>query len=85
LGLKYESEKRKHGGDRKSSAQNGHLKTSEKIAKEHGVSKNTVRRAGALVANLIKQKTNPNYPIKKGLRVKYRLQLPLITTQDLIW
>lgn len=45
LGKKYEREKQAHGGDREASSQNGNLKTSEKIAAEHGVSKNTVIRA----------------------------------------
>ncbi len=49
---------REHGGDRGNqytvaSSQNGNLaKTAEKIAAEHGVSKNTVIRAGALVAQI---------------------------------
>ena len=48
LGLRYRQEKKTQGGDRKSEKskpQNGDLKTSEKIAQQHGVSKNTVERA----------------------------------------
>lgn len=48
-GKRYEAEKREHGGDRKSSAQNDPLKddrprTSEKLATEYGVSEATIRR-----------------------------------------
>lgn len=53
LGMKYNREKLQHGGDRKSNAQSGHLKpTSERIAEEHNVSKNTVRRAGKFAEDL---------------------------------
>lgn len=45
LGLDYKLEKNTHGGQRKTSAQNDHLKTAERLAKEHGVSPATVRRA----------------------------------------
>ena len=54
IGKQYESEKASHGGDRKSeeaksSTQIGnlisHLKTSERIARENGISKNSVCRA----------------------------------------
>jgi len=53
IGKQYEAEKARHGGDRKSedvksSSQNGNLieneKTCERIAKENGISKNTVIR-----------------------------------------
>lgn len=56
IGKQYESEKASHGGDRKSeevksSSQLGNLisqmKTSERIAKENGISKNSVLRAEA--------------------------------------
>ena len=47
-GLQYKREKKKHGGDRKSeesSAQNEPLKkTAEKIAKQHNVSRETIKR-----------------------------------------
>lgn len=48
-GLRYRTEKKKHGGDRKSSDQNEHLieqkeRTAVRIAKELGVSEATVRR-----------------------------------------
>lgn len=51
LGKQYEAQKMTQGGDRKSKPQNGDLKqgerlsTSQKIAREHGVGKNTVERA----------------------------------------
>lgn len=45
LGLDYKLEKSTHGGERKSSVQNDHLKTADRLAKEHGVSPATVRRA----------------------------------------
>jgi len=43
-GKLYESRKLSHGGERKSSAQNEHLKTAEQIGKEYGVNQATVRR-----------------------------------------
>lgn len=47
LGRRYEAEKKKHGGDRKSNPQNGELiSTADRIASEVGVGKNTVERAG---------------------------------------
>ena len=50
IGKAYSHRKNRHGGDRKSEevksrAQNEHLKTSELIAQEHGVSRATVERA----------------------------------------
>lgn len=42
-GKRYENEKLKHGGER-ASGQNDHLKTSEKLAEEYGVSDKTIRR-----------------------------------------
>lgn len=52
LGKLYNQQKQNHGGDRRSSAHNGHLKsdgkTAEEFAKEHDVGVNTVRRAGKL-------------------------------------
>jgi len=48
LGLRYRQEKKTQGGDRKSqksSDQNEHLKTAEKIATQHNVTEKTVRRA----------------------------------------
>lgn len=45
-GRRYEAEKKKHGGDRKSSDQSGHLmKTKERVATEAGVGQGTVQRA----------------------------------------
>ena len=56
LGRRYNRSKKTHGGDRKSSDQNDHLihheKTAEKLAKEHGVSAPTVRRAGKLAEEI---------------------------------
>lgn len=46
LGRRYNRTKKGHGGERAPSDQNDHLKTAEKIAKEHGVGAATVRRAG---------------------------------------
>ena len=46
LGRKYNRAKKAHGGDRRSSHQTDDLKTSERIANEHGVSKATVERSG---------------------------------------
>ena len=46
LGRRYNRAKKSHGGERESSGQNVHLKTAEKLAKEHGVDEKTVRRAG---------------------------------------
>lgn len=45
LGRMYERQKKAHGGDRKSSAQNEHMKTAEKIVSLAGVGQATVRRA----------------------------------------
>jgi len=44
IGRRYLREKLKHGGDRKSSGQIDHLKTSEKLAEEYKVAPKTVRR-----------------------------------------
>lgn len=49
-GKRYEGEKKKHGGDRKSqesSGQNVHPKTAQKLAAEYGVDEKTVRRDAA--------------------------------------
>lgn len=43
-GKRYQQEKKKHGGDRKSSVQDEHLKTAERIGEQLGVSPTTVRR-----------------------------------------
>jgi len=43
-GKLYESRKLSHGGDRKSSAQNEHLKTAEEIGEQYGVGQATIRR-----------------------------------------
>lgn len=45
-GKRYNAEKKEHGGDRKSSDQIDHLKTSEKLADQYGVSAPTIRRDG---------------------------------------
>jgi len=52
-GEQYNLQKHRHGGDRKSEAsstQNGNLKTVDKLAGEHGVSRNTIARDGAYAA-----------------------------------
>lgn len=49
-GLRYEEEKRAHGGEREASGQNDHLKTSEKLAQECGVSERTIRRDAEFMA-----------------------------------
>lgn len=46
LGRRYNRTKKAHGGDRKSKAQSEPLNTAEAIAEEHGVSRETVKRAG---------------------------------------
>ena len=43
-GLRYENDKNRHGGKRQANPQNGALKTSEKLAQEFNVSKNTIER-----------------------------------------
>lgn len=45
-GKRYEAEKKKHGGDRESSAQNEHLqkRTSDLLAEEYNVSRETIKR-----------------------------------------
>ena len=61
IGKQYETEKARHGGNRKScnvksSSQNGDLierrKTCDRIARENGVGKNTVIRSGAYARGL---------------------------------
>lgn len=55
LGRLYNRTKKAHGGNRESSPQNEDLlKTAEVLAREHGVSKNTVERAGKAVAEIEK-------------------------------
>jgi hypothetical protein len=44
IGKHYELEKKRHGGDRKSSCQNGNLKTAQSIAEQHKVGERTVAR-----------------------------------------
>lgn len=56
LGRRYNRAKKSHGGDRNSSDQIDHLKTSEKLAKEHGVGAATVRRAGKFAESVEKAK-----------------------------
>lgn len=51
-GLKYEAEKQEHGGDRKSSGNNVHLKTSKKLGEEFDVSEKTIRRDAEYAAAL---------------------------------
>lgn len=43
-GLQYKNEKKKQGGDRKSSNQNDYLKTHEKLAEQHKVGAATIQR-----------------------------------------
>ena len=43
-GKRYEAEKQRHGGDRKSSSQNANLKTSDALAAAYSVSKDTIIR-----------------------------------------
>lgn len=45
-GRRYNRTKKDHGGDRRSSGQNVHLKTAESLAAEHGVDEKTIRRDG---------------------------------------
>jgi hypothetical protein len=54
-GKQYNLQKQRHGGDRKSdgsSTQDGYLKTADRLAREHGVSKNTIAR-DAVYANAL--------------------------------
>jgi 16S rRNA G966 N2-methylase RsmD len=46
IGRRYNREKKQHGGNRKSSDQNDHMKTSERLAKENNISAPSVRRYG---------------------------------------
>lgn len=43
-GIRYNNQKKMHGGDRRSSSQNENLRTADKVASETGVSKATVLR-----------------------------------------
>jgi hypothetical protein len=43
-GLQYRREKQTHGGDRKTSGQDDHLKTNERLAEQHKVSAKTIQR-----------------------------------------
>jgi len=53
-GLRYNREKDRHGGDRKSSDQNDHLKTSDKLAEEYKVGPATIRRDAEFASGLEK-------------------------------
>ncbi len=54
-GLQYKAEKKSHGGDRKSMAQSEPLiPTSEKLAKEHGVSRATIKRDAQFAEAVLK-------------------------------
>jgi hypothetical protein len=46
IGVRYNTEKKSHGGDRKSSDQSDHMKTSLRLASMFNVAEATVRRAG---------------------------------------
>lgn len=67
LGELYLLKKKQHGGARKSSGQNAHLKTSEMIANEFGVNESTVRRSAKAV-KMIKERAIPEVAelVKKG-------------------
>ena len=57
LGRRYNRAKKSHGGARGASPQSGDLKrTAQRIADEHGVSKNTVERAGKFAESVEKAK-----------------------------
>lgn len=58
LGRRYNRTKKSHGGDRKSSPQNEDLKgkSAKTLAKQHGVSRATVERAGQFAAAVDKLK-----------------------------
>lgn len=77
LGRRYNRTKKTQGGDRKSeesNTQNGNLiSTAEKLASQHGVSKNTVIRAGKLAEAVeahpeIKEAINSGKSIKEAMR-----------------
>lgn len=60
-GLRYQREKDRHGGDRKSSDQNDHLKTSARLASEYKVGEATIRRDSEFAIGLEKVgQSNPN-------------------------
>jgi N6-adenosine-specific RNA methylase IME4 len=56
LGRRYNRAKNTHGGDRHSSGNSYHLKTAERLAKEHGVTEKTVRSAGKFAESVEKAK-----------------------------
>lgn len=51
-GLRYNNQKKRHGGDRRSRAHNEPLKTYERVAVQTGVSKETVKRDAKLATAL---------------------------------
>jgi len=55
-GRRYNRLKKQHGGDRRSSPQNGDLKgkTASRLAREHGVSRQTIERDGQFAAAIEK-------------------------------
>lgn len=53
-GLRYQREKERHGGDRRSSDQNDHLKTSARLASEYKVGEATIRRDSEFAVGLDK-------------------------------
>lgn len=56
LGRRYNRQKKPHGGVRVPGGHSDHLKTAERLAKQHGVSEATVRRAGTFAASVDKLK-----------------------------
>ena len=51
-GVRYNREKARHGGDRRSSNQNDNLKTSERLAREYGVGEATIQRDSDLALGI---------------------------------
>lgn len=56
LGRRYNRAKKSHGGDRRASGKDCHLKTAQKLADEHGVTEKTVRNAGKFAESVEKAK-----------------------------
>lgn len=71
-GLRYKNEKHNHGGRRISSPQNGDLKTSQILAEQYKVSKNTIERDESF-ANAVDAiiKTYPT--LKKQKEIKHKI------------
>lgn len=84
LGRRYNRTKKSHGGDRKSKPQNEDLiSTAQKLAKEHGVSRATVKRAGKFAEEVEADPELPTFaqPFTEVCR-KFGLPGPVCETLD---